>query len=1503
MSERPETSVALDEPRIGSSQPGGNRLLRRIFKVLLVGALVLYFGATLAIVLLRYVLLPDIGLVRPRLEAELSQALHATVRIGKVSAHWTGLQPGVDIDALTITNAQGVTALSIPHANAQLAWESVIRLEPVFSRLVVDSPDVLIARDAQGGLSIAGVHLAFKGKRNRAFPNWLLSQRAIILRGGTLRWRDDTREAPEFALHDIRFALINDGRTHEIGLQAQPDDYVLHGPLDFRANFRSALFGQAGDASGWDGAAYAQAGPLDLHVAAQYLSLPIKVDAGSVGGRIWFDFGNGRVTQARGAVSGHTLALELVKDRPVLSLPAAELRYDLEQDDDGATFNVHGLALEFGGERALSDGTPLIRRLDVNRLSAAYQGPNLGRRALATASGAAAASRALAAHGERFSIDGDAMDVGLLADIARTLPLPDPVAEALERFEPRGILRDYAIAFARPAPSTKQAEMAQRNNKVQAIEHVRFKAAFEGLGFAAQMPRAGLNAHHHPYSGLPGFDNLTGTVDADEGKGTINLDSHDASVTIRGLFDEPELDFDHLSGRTSWSIKDTADPAQPAIDVKVEQLAFVNPDARGALSAAYHKSAPGRGFIDLDAKFDALSVARVPRYLPTSIGEKLRTYLGHALVGGTGHQATIAVHGSLDQFPYSHPNQQGQFRIVAPFKAARFDPSPWPAKRTSFGKLENWPAFEDIDGQFLLDNKLLRFDIGAARYRSVKVDKLHGEITDLSDRTGPLVIQGTARGPLGDMLHYLNESPVPDSVDRATEKIKTTGDARLALTLTVPRGIEHPKTEVKGRVTLDGNELTYANLPTVMGMGGSIDFTGRTVQMAGVTGHVLGSPIRATGGLNDDGSVAVDLTGKVSVEQARAMAGTPSARALLDSLSGALPFALTVRGARHTIPDVTLQSDLVGLGIDLPAPLNKAENEKRPTQASVRRLIGGPGSDPDQSVSQIEFTSGTLAANYIVQGTAHPVALKGSIGVNKPAVIPNEGVVAAVDLPSLDLDAWRVALDKVLHPNAEPTRTAPAPEGAASDAAADADAAVANAPASAQAPRSASAPTASASATTTASNTPRSQADRPAASAATAAVEAGATAGVASGVDATSAPAARAGASFMPTRIAAHVENLRMLKRHWENVVVGASHEGDTWQLNLASNQVSGHASWRAPSRGAHGELEARLARLEIPKVTENDIVGRILERQSSEFPAIDLEVEDLIIFDHELGKLKVKARNTDIDNEPVWLLDSLELDNPAATLTASGNWRTSRRAHFMSPGEDFDNDDPAIPRRTLLEFKVDVHDAGALLTTMGLPRTIENGKGTLAGKLGWRAGPNAINYPTLNGTVSAEMNDGTLVKVDPGVAKLLGLLSLQTLLKVLTLNFRDVTGHGLAFDSITATATVHDGIARTDDFKLVTQPARATMAGTVNLVDHEQALHIKVIPTLSFGAASVAIAVVNPLLGLGTFVGQYLLSESISNTFARDYEVTGTWHKPKIQRVNSDEGKMAHPVTAESAN
>ncbi len=244
-----------------------------------------------------------------------------------------------------------------------------------------------------------------------------------------------------------------------------------------------------------------------------------------------------------------------------------------------------------------------------------------------------------------------------------------------------------------------------------------------------------------------------------------------------------------------------------------------------------------------------------------------------------------------------------------------------------------------------------------------------------------------------------------------------------------------------------------------------------------------------------------------------------------------------------------------------------------------------------------------------------------------------------------------------------------------------------------------------------------------------------------------------------------------------------------------------------------------------------------------------------------------------------------------AATLTATGNWRTTPPGDVAS-GED-------TTRRSQFDFRLDIKDAGALLERAGMPRTVKSGEGTLSGKIGWRGGPTAIDYPTLNGTLAVDLKHGQILKVDPGVAKLLGVLSLQSLSRFFTLNFRDVIGEGLPFSSVTGTGQIHDGIARTDDFRMVTAPGRAELRGTVDLAHESQDLLVRVVPTVGVGAGVIAAAVINPLLGLGALVADLALSQSISVAFERNYAITGSWSKPHVERLHGDRGKIGSQVPA----
>jgi uncharacterized protein YhdP len=206
------------------------------------------------------------------------------------------------------------------------------------------------------------------------------------------------------------------------------------------------------------------------------------------------------------------------------------------------------------------------------------------------------------------------------------------------------------------------------------------------------------------------------------------------------------------------------------------------------------------------------------------------------------------------------------------------------------------------------------------------------------------------------------------------------------------------------------------------------------------------------------------------------------------------------------------------------------------------------------------------------------------------------------------------------------------------------------------------------------------------------------------------------------------------------------------------------------------------------------------------------------------------------------------------------------------------------------------------LLDRLGLPRTLGKSKGTLSGHIGWRGSPDGIDTGTLAGRLAVDLRQGELLKVDPGMAKLLGVLSLQSLARFLTLDFRGIFGAGLPFDSITAESVVQRGIVRIDAFKLSSSPAKISMRGTADIVHETQDLHVTVVPTLSASSAALAAAAINPVLGLGTFVAQLVVSDPLSRALAVEYAVTGSWADPQIRKVNDHSKFFVNPLAEDGA-
>ncbi|MFZ2827371.1 YhdP family protein, partial [Hydrogenophaga sp.] len=377
----------------------------------------------------------------------------------------------------------------------------------------------------------------------------------------------------------------------------------------------------------------------------------------------------------------------------------------------------------------------------------------------------------------------------------------------------------------------------------------------------------------------------------------------------------------------------------------------------------------------------------------------------------------------------------------------------------------------------------------------------------------------------------------------------------------------------------------------------------------------------------------------------------------------------------------------------------------------------------------------------------------------------------------------------------------------------------------------------------------------------------------ASGVDvrstATAATPASPSASlaYLPTVLAVRADQVAVDGRTFNDVVLGGSREGTQWRTNIDADEVNGYVEYRQPGGASAGSVYARLARLNLAPSAAAD-VEQLLQQPSS-VPALDITVENLVLAGRQLGLVDIQAVNQGSGRTREWRLNRLNIRVPEARLIASGNWVAEGNA----------------ARRTRLDFRLDIDDSGQLLSRFGRAGVVRGGSGSFEGEIGWQGSPFSLDYPSLSGALKADIASGQFLKVDPGAAKLLGVLSLQALPRRLTLDFRDVFSEGFAFDFVRGDVRIAQGVAQTNNLQMKGINAAVLMEGSADIAREQQDLKVVVVPEINAGTASLIATAINPAVGLGTFLAQFLLREPLQSAATQQFHISGSWADPKVEK------------------
>lgn len=347
-----------------------------------------------------------------------------------------------------------------------------------------------------------------------------------------------------------------------------------------------------------------------------------------------------------------------------------------------------------------------------------------------------------------------------------------------------------------------------------------------------------------------------------------------------------------------------------------------------------------------------------------------------------------------------------------------------------------------------------------------------------------------------------------------------------------------------------------------------------------------------------------------------------------------------------------------------------------------------------------------------------------------------------------------------------------------------------------------------------------------------------------------------AGGDGGQTAVDMSVGTLDAFGKRMQDLSVKAQLSAGGWTANLNSKDIAGDVSYRT---GSEAKLQARMARFDVPP----DVPGAAPARAARELPAVDLVAEDFGFRGKRLGRMEIVAHRDGSD----WRVERLSMQNPEGTLSGSGLWRTA-----------------PLPRTTF-DFDMQASDIGRFLDRMGQPNVVRGGTASAKAALAWDGEPAAIDYASLSGSLQLHAEDGRFLEIDPGIGKLISLMSLQNLPRRIALDFRDVFSKGFQWDRIDATAQIAKGMLETKDFRMSGGAAEVRMNGTVDLARETQDLHVRVVPALDSTASTAAAVVLNPVVGLTTLLAQKLLKNPLGQIFAFEYGISGGWTEPKVEK------------------
>jgi len=372
----------------------------------------------------------------------------------------------------------------------------------------------------------------------------------------------------------------------------------------------------------------------------------------------------------------------------------------------------------------------------------------------------------------------------------------------------------------------------------------------------------------------------------------------------------------------------------------------------------------------------------------------------------------------------------------------------------------------------------------------------------------------------------------------------------------------------------------------------------------------------------------------------------------------------------------------------------------------------------------------------------------------------------------------------------------------------------------------------------------------------------------------------------LPTRVNARVKKLKMATLNWNDVDLAVRRQPEQWHMILGSREMTGEAFWPdgAPLNVTLEKMHLNLPGLEsveevlprkkyvpqreIPPATDFD------RTIMANMPDIDLLLEDAWLQGYRLGKVSGKLRREGTMLE----LQNLLIDSGTTSLSLDGHWML----------DDDQNE-------THIAFDIEGENSSDLMGRFGVSGGILGAKFSSYASIQWQGSPWAMHRETLTGEVKTETGKGLISEVG-GAGRLLGLFSIDSIVRKMQLDFSGIFDDGLAFNYIRGSGRIENGQFESDDIKMQALAGDMFITGSANLVNETVDAKVKFLPDFTSGIPVLTAFAVAPQTAILVFAISTALSPVLDVFTQINYAVKGPIDSPTVTEKSRFTGEYTLP-------